>query len=81
MIGEELRSQVKHHLMEISKRGAVVNATVTLAVGKAIVRNADLPNKDVELTKDWAKYFLTCMGLAKRKTSTSAKVSVENFEK
>ena len=67
--------------MEIRKRGGVVNAAIALAVGKGIVRNADLPYKDVELTKDWAKYLLTRMGLVKRKVSTSAKVSVENFEK
>ena len=42
-------------LMEIRKRGGVVNAAIALAVGKGIVRNADLPYKDVELTKDWAK--------------------------
>ena len=32
-----------------------MNAAIALAVGKGIVRNADLPYKDVELTKDWAK--------------------------
>ena len=33
-----------------------MNAAITLAVGKGVIRNADLPCKDVELTKDWAKY-------------------------
>ena len=81
MIGEKLEGQVKHYLMEIRKRGGVVNAAIALAVGKGIVRNGDLPYKDVELTKDWAKYLLSRMGLVKRKASTSAKVSVENFER
>ena len=65
MIGEKLEGQVKHYLMEIRKQGGVVNAAIALAVGKGIVKNADLPYKDVELTKDWAKYLLTCMGLVK----------------
>ena len=77
MIGEKLEGQVK---LENRKRGGVVNAAITVAVGKIIVKNADLPYKDVELTKDWAKYLLICMGLVKRKASTSAKVSVENFD-
>ena len=51
MIGEKLKDQVKHYLMEIRKRGGVVNAAIALAVGKGIVRNGDLPYKDVELTK------------------------------
>lgn len=52
MIGEKLKGQVKHYWMEIRKQGGVINAAIALAVIKGIVRNADLPNKDVELTKD-----------------------------
>lgn len=59
MIGEKLEGHMKHCLMEIRKRGEVVNAAIVLAAGKGIVRNANLPYKDVELTKDWAKYLLT----------------------
>ena len=73
-IEEKLEGQVKHYLMEIRKRGGVVNAAITLAVGKGIVKNVYLPYKDVELTKDWVKYLLTRMGLVKQKASTSAKV-------
>ena len=80
MIGEKLEGQVKHYLTEIRKRGGVVIAAITVAVGKGIVKNTDSPYKDVEPTKDWAKYLLTRMGLVKRKISTSAKMSVENFE-
>ena len=58
----------------------MINAAITVAVGKGIVKNTDSPYKDVEPTKDWAKYLLTRMGLVKRKVSTSAKMSVENFE-
>ena len=78
MIGEKLKGQVKQYLMEIREQGGVV---ITLVVGKGTVKKADLPYKDVELTKDWAKYLLTHMGLVKRKASTSAKVSVENLKK
>ena len=52
MTREKLRGQVKHYLIKISKQEGVVNAAIALAVGKGIVRNADLPYKDVELTKD-----------------------------
>lgn len=59
---------MKHYWMEIRKQGGVINAAIALAVIKGIVRNADLSNKDIELTKGWEKYLLTCMGLVKRKS-------------
>ena len=35
---------------------------------------------NVNLTKDWAKYLMYHMGLVKRRASTKAKISIENFE-
>ena len=37
-------------------------------------------DNNVTLTKDWAKYLMHRMGLVKRRASTKAKISIENFE-
>ena len=58
----------------------MVNVKIVIAMGKGIVKNSNSPYKDVEPTKDWAKYLLQHMGFVKRKASISAKVSVEDFE-
>ena len=80
MIGEELDGQVKRYLGELRKRGAVVNVSIAIAVGKGIVKSSDSSYKEVKPTRDWAKYLLRNMGFVKRKASTSEKLSVEDFE-
>ena len=80
MIGEELDREVKNYLSEIRSRGGVVNVAIALGVGKGIVKNSSSHYKDVVPTKDWAKYLMTRMGLVKRRASTAAKTSIENFE-
>ena len=49
-----------------------MNVGIAIAVGKGIIKSSDSIYKDVELTKDWAKYLLQKMGFVKRKASTSA---------
>ena len=80
MIGEELDREVKNYLSEIRSRGGVVNVAIALGVGKGIVKNSSSHYKDMVPTKDWAKYLMTWMGLVKRRASTAAKTSIENFE-
>lgn len=58
----------------------MVNVAIAIAVGKGIVKSSDSPYKDVEPTKDRAKYLLQHMGFVKRKASTLVKLSVEDFE-
>ena len=76
LIGQELDRQVRVYLNAVRERGGV-------AVGTGIVMKdrkfMACGGQDV-LSKDWAKYVLHRMGLVKRRSSTKAKVVVEDFE-
>ena len=85
LLGEELDRKVKDYLLSLRSCGAVVNTAITLACAKGIVMNEDASLLDVNgghisLTKHWAKNFLRRIGFVKRKGTTKAKVSIENFE-
>ena len=67
------------------ERGAVVNTAIVLGVAQGIVRNHDsnwlaCNGGHICLGKPWAKYLLSRMGYVKRQGSTSAKITVSNFE-
>ena len=83
-IGEELDQQVQAYVEETRKQGGPINTAILIAAGTGIVMSDELfksqYGNNVTLTKDWTKYLMHCMGLVKRRTSTKAKISIENFE-
>ena len=78
--GEELDQQIQHYLTDLRKRGCIVNTSVAIAVGEGILLSKNQSLSTDCLTKDWAKYLFTRMGLVKRKGNTKAKVDVEKFD-
>ena len=87
LLGEELDKKVKAYLLSLRScgAGAVVNTAITLACAQGIVVNEDANLLDVNgghisLSKHWAKNFLHRIGFVKRKGTTKAKITIENFE-
>ena len=83
-IGKELDQQVQAYVEETRKQGGPINTAILIAAGTGIVMSDELfksqYDNNVTLTKDWAKYLMRRMGLVKRRASTKAKISIENFE-
>ena len=86
LLGEELDKQVRSYLTSFRENGAVVNTAIAMACAEGIVKSADsnmlaVNGGHILITKDWAKNLLHRMGFVKRRASTKAKVSVEDFIK
>ena len=85
MLGEELDKQVQSYLIALRERGGVVNTAIVLACAEGIVKNYDsnilaANGGHLVLTSNWGKSVLRRMGFVKRRVSTTAKISVANFE-
>ena len=85
LLGEELDKQVQAYLTSFRESGAVVNTAITMACAEGIVRSADsnmlaVNGGHILITKDWAKSLLQRMGFVKRRASTKAKITVEDFQ-
>jgi len=85
LIREELDKQVRDYLHVLRKNGTPVNTAIVIACGQGIVKSKDanlLAANDgtISLSKNWAKYVLKRMGWVKRRSSTKAKVVVQNFD-
>ena len=81
MIGEDLDKQIRDYVGYLRSTGAIVNTAVVIASAEGILMYKD-PGllSRINLTKGWAKYLLHRMGFVKRKATSKAKVTVENFE-
>ena len=79
-IGEDLDQQVRDYIQYLRSTGTSINITVVIASAEGILmhENADMLSR-VDLNKGWAQYLLHRMGYVKRKATTKAKVTVENF--
>lgn len=79
-IGEELDKQVREYVADMRSTGTNVNTSVVIACAEGILmhENADMLSR-VDLNKGWAQYLLHRMGYVKRKATTKAKVTIENF--
>ena len=71
--------------MSLRCNGAVVNTAIVMSCAEGIIKNHNSNllasnGRHILLTKDWGKSILHRMGFVKRKASTKAKVSIENFE-
>ena len=85
LLEEEFDKQVQAYLTSFRESGAVVNTAITMACAEGIVRSADSSLLAVNgghtlITKDWAKNMHHQIGFMKRRASTKAKVTVEDFE-
>ena len=85
LLGEELDKQVKAYLLSLRSCGAVVNTAITLTCAHGIVVNEDANLLDcngshISLTKHWTENSLHRIGFVKRKATTKAKLTVENFK-
>ena len=60
--------------------GTAVNTTVVMSCAEGILMHEDASLLSrVDLNKGWAQYVLHRMGFVKRKATTKAKVTMENF--
>ena len=85
LLGEELDTQVKHYIQAVREGGGVINTAITMAAATAIVRKADRNqlaenSGPITVTSNWAKSLLYRMNFVKRRGSSTAKMSVANFE-
>ena len=85
MLGAELDLQVETFLKELRSNGGVVNTAITMAAAEGIVQNSDSKllaknGGNIVISKHWAKSLLVRMGFVKRRVTTKAKESVNEFE-
>ena len=85
LLGEKLDTEVKCYIQAVREGGGVVTSTITMAAATAIARKHDRTLLEenggtVIITKTWAKSLLRRMGFVKRRGSSTAKMTVENFE-
>ena len=85
LLGEKLDMQTRAYLQTLRKNGAVVNTAITIGCAEGIVRNEDsnllaCNGGHIVLTKHWAKHLLARMGYVKRRASTKAKITIDDFE-
>jgi hypothetical protein len=85
-LGVELDHRVQAYLTALRNNGAVVNTAITIACAKGVVKSFDcnLLKENggyIDLTKHWAKNVMTRLGLVKRRASSKAKMSADNFDK
>ena len=85
LLGEELDKRVQRYIIALRDKGAVINTSIVLACAEGLIKNHDSNllasnGGHIALTKSWGKSLLKRMGFVKRRVSTSAKISVTNFE-
>ena len=85
LIGAKLDKQVRDYRTTLRSHGAVVNTAIAVRCSEGIIKNKDSNllvsnGGHIVLTKYWGKNLLSRMGFVKRRASTKAKVSIENFE-
>ena len=85
LLGDKLDGQVKSYIGYLREKGAAVNTAIVVGIAQGIVKshNGNLlacNGRHLVLGKPWAKSLLSHMGYVKRRGSTAAKVTVENFQ-
>ena len=86
LLPDKLDVKVKECIKELRRNGACVGTSVVVATAKGVImnKNADLLVSNggyIDLTDNWAKSLQTRMGFVKRKASSSAKITPEEFDK
>ena len=72
-------------MKEMHSKGAVVNTAIVMACAEGVVMHHDsnllaINGGHITISKDWAKSLLCRMGYVKRRVSTSAKVTPQDFD-
>ena len=85
LLGEELDQKVRTYLIALRSSGAVVNTAVAVGCAKGVVASEGANilacnGGHIDITKYWAKNLLSRMGYVKRRGTTKAKVTVEDFD-
>ena len=85
LMGELLDGRVQCYIKEMRSKGAVVNTAIVMACAEGVVMHHDsnllaINGGHIAISKDWAKSLLCRMGYVKRRVSTSAKVTPQDFD-
>ena len=85
LISEELDRQVREYLRYLREQGSAVNSAIAFATAEGVVRSVDANllaynGGGINLTKPWARGLLGQIEMVRRRTSSKAKISIENFE-
>ena len=77
--------QVRTYLTALRANGAVVNTAIAIGCAEGIVKSNDSNllvsnGGHIVLSKHCAKHLLSRMGFVKRRASTKAKISIQNFD-
>ena len=82
LLGDKLDGQVKSYIGYLREKGAAVNTAIVVGIAQGIVKshNGNLLTCNGGHLVPWAKSLLSHMGYVKRRGSTAAKVTVENFQ-
>ena len=85
LLDDKLDGQVKCYIGCLHEKGAAINMAIVVGVSQGIVKSHNVnlfacSSGHLVLGKFWAKSLLSCMGYVKRRGSTAAKLTVENFQ-
>jgi len=85
LIGQRYDKEVQEYVVALREVGTPVDTLTVRAAGTAVMKRRDpgvlaSAGGSVVLTKDWARYLLQRMGYVKRKATTKAKNTVEDFD-
>ena len=85
LLGEKLDLQVKSYIQPVHEGGGVITTSITMAAATAIVRKADRNllgenGGPSTITNNWAKSLLYRINFVKRRGSSTAMLTVANFE-
>ena len=85
LLGEKLNHEVKCYIRAVRERDGVITTSITMAAAMAIVRSSDRNllfenGGPISITTNWAKSLLFRLNFVKRRGSSTAKMTRENFE-
>ena len=85
LLGENLDTAVKNYIKAVREAGGIINTSITIAAATAIVQKTDRSllsenGGPITITTNWAKSLLYRLNFVKRRGSSTAKISVVNFE-
>ena len=85
LVGQKYDKEIQQYLVALREVGTAVNTLIVRSAGTAIIHRRDpgllaSAGGSVVLTKDWTRYLLQRMGYVKRKATTKAKNTVEDFD-
>ena len=85
LLGELLDSQVKAYIRCVRESGGVITSSIVVAAGEAIVKKHNPKlffdhGGHLTLTKSWAKSLLHRMQFVQRKSCSTKKTMIQNFD-